>query len=260
MNYRLMTDRDRHNYMFRQTNGLAGKQIKIERQRQRQRQANWYGPLYCLTDTSTIETPHSYMPINMLMSAISSRVHSARSNTPSKAKLPCEILWAIEPIAVRPLGTKQLLGITTTPHNRQVTQKNGTVPYNPPPVQCCISGGGDTPAILNVFWWLWKSLVVVFNCFPCWGKSTFISETHTHTVPNKTNVPVTSRPNTDNFPFSTFSHAIQRLSLLSIIIPDDNKRRKKSLYTRIFSNMKIRFHYTSPFSPSFFSIFISFFL
>lgn len=128
MNYRLMTDRDRHNYMFRQTNGLAGKQIKIERQRQRQRQANWYGPLYCLTDTSTIETPHSYMPINMLMSAISSRVHSARSNTPSKAKLPCVILWAIEPIAVRPLGTKQLLGITTTPHNRQVTQKMGRYP------------------------------------------------------------------------------------------------------------------------------------
>lgn len=96
----------------------------------------------------------------------------------------------------------------------------------------------------------------MFNCFPCWGKSTFISDTHTHTVPNKTNVPVTSRPNTDTFPFSTFSHAIQRLSLLSIIIPDDNKRRKKSLYTRIFSNMKSRFHYTSPFSPSFFSIFI----
>lgn len=62
---------------------------------------------------------------------------------------------------------------------------------------------------------------------------------HTHTVPNKTNVPVTSRPNTDTLFFlDLFSCNPKRHSLLSIIILPTrfNTRRqqtmeKKSLYT-----------------------------
>lgn len=117
-------------------------------------------------------------------------------------------------------------------------------------------------AMLHMWWW-WHAryfeCVLMVMEVPCRGVQLLsvlgqidFYFRHTHTVPNKTNVPVTSRPNTDTLFFlDLFSCNPKRHSLLSIIILPTrfNTRRqqtmkKKSLYTRIFSNMKIRFLFT----------------
>lgn len=150
MNHRLMADVQTDIYVEtdRQTVRLANKrQTKIARQRQRQGQANRYGSLKCLTDTRAIKSPvlYAHKHVN------ERHLYSAQSNKPSKTKLPHVILRAIEPIA-RPAP-----GYETAPrdHNTHRTigrsHKKWDSTLQSSSVQCCICGGGDTPAILNVF-------------------------------------------------------------------------------------------------------------
>lgn len=102
-------------------------------------------------------------------------------------------------------------------------------------------------------WWWWHAryfeCVLMVMEVPCRGVQLLsvlgqidFYFRHTHTVPNKTNVPVTSRPNTDTLFFlDLFSCNPKRHSLLSIIILPTrfNTRRqqtmKKNLYTHVFS-------------------------